>query len=105
MSSSFPPAAPVTSDSQRALQASLGKLRQSASRLRISVGRMEAALPKCCTRETHEAIKASEVLWNAQELIGYTNAEGCSPKPGEAIGGVMKNCVHCGSTMFLKGAV
>lgn len=104
MSSSFPPAAPVTSDSQRRLQASLGKLRQSAGRLRISVDRMAAVLPKCCTRESHEAIKASDLLWNQQELVGYTNAEGCKPKDGEAIGGAMRNCRNCGSTMFRKGA-
>lgn len=102
MPSSFPPAAPVTSDSQRRLQASLGKLRQSAGRLRISVDRMAAVLPKCCTRESHEAIKASDLLWNQQELIGYTNEHGCTPRGDEPIGGELRNCTACRSSLFRR---
>ena len=110
MSSSFPPAATVTSDSQRRLQASLGKLRQSASRLRISVSRMAAAIPPCArpgatveeARAYHEAVKADSALWKAQPVIGYTNAQGCLPAEGEAVGGSLRNCIHCHSTMFRK---
>lgn len=110
MSSSFPPAAAVTSDSQRNLQASLGKLRRSAGRMRISVSRMAAAMPPCTrpgatveeARAYHESIKADPVLWNRQALVGYTNEHGCAVLAGEETGGCLRNCQHCHSTMFRR---
>ena len=96
MASSFPP--PVAG------------LRDSTSKLRLSLDRLAVTLPPCAREGAsvsaiqayHESLKTADVVWETQDLVAYTNAFGMKRSAGEAIGGSMRNCNCCHSTMFRK---
>lgn len=79
MSSSFPP--PVS-------------LRDSTSKLRLSLDALAATLPKptVCETAVHEAIKASEKAFAACKLIGFQRGVANGPALE------LRNCA-CGSTL------
>jgi len=78
MGSSFPP--PVS-------------LRDSTSKLRLSLDALAATLPpqSVCEQAVHDAIKASERAFAACRFIGFQRGVG-----GEEL--ELRNC-HCGSTL------
>ena len=78
MSSSFPP--PVD-------------LRDSTSKLRLSLDRLAATLPPppVCETAVHEAIKASERAFAACRFIGFQRGLDTALE--------LRNCNTCGSTL------
>jgi len=76
----------------------------------LSLDRLAATLPPCAhagapvalVQAYHESLKATDVAWESQDLVAYTNEHGCKRGLGEAIGGSLRNCSCCKSTMFRK---